>query len=265
MNFYSYKPFKKRNLFPKFTIVFLLGLSFALFFSSAFTIVTGIENAVQYVKQIVLTSNGTTIWTTWVVLDWATSKVWATYICNPALYDCALIASVVSLVNNPIGDNLWDHTAAQNIRLWNNYLSYAWATNEWLRVFSNNNIGVSKNLYVSWDLNISWTWMFNWDAIAYLNFDVLWRTKLHWNLQANGNSYFSGKVWINIENSVINQPDLEVNNVLRITPTPLTTNACSLEWSIVYDTTSHLCFCNGTARKKVSDWVTDCYSWIPAG
>jgi hypothetical protein len=59
MSFNAYKPFtKKRNLFPKFTIVFLLGISFALLFSNAFPIVTGIENATQYIKEIILTNDG---------------------------------------------------------------------------------------------------------------------------------------------------------------------------------------------------------------
>jgi uncharacterized membrane protein len=57
MSFQSYKPFKRKKSFPKFAIVFLLGMSFVLFFSNAFTIVTGIENASQYIKQIILTSD----------------------------------------------------------------------------------------------------------------------------------------------------------------------------------------------------------------
>ncbi|MFZ2151468.1 MAG: hypothetical protein WAZ12_00690 [Candidatus Absconditicoccaceae bacterium] len=88
MTFHGYKPYKKRNLLPKFTIVFLLGMSFALFFSNAFTIVTGINNAVQYVKQIVLTSDGTVTGTTGIVLDGVNSRISSNYGCDSDVKNC---------------------------------------------------------------------------------------------------------------------------------------------------------------------------------
>ncbi|MCF7835215.1 hypothetical protein K9M48_04165 [Candidatus Gracilibacteria bacterium] len=75
MSFNSYRPFKKRSLLPKYLIVFLLGISFALFFSSALNIVTGIENATQYIKQIILTSDGTASGTTGIVLDGVNGRI----------------------------------------------------------------------------------------------------------------------------------------------------------------------------------------------
>gem|GEM_PF-4605380 len=57
MTFNSYKPFKKRNLLPRYIVIFLLGISFTLFFSSALNIVTDIKNATQYIKEIILTSD----------------------------------------------------------------------------------------------------------------------------------------------------------------------------------------------------------------
>ena len=98
MTFNSYKPFKRKNVFPKFTIVFLLGLSFALFFSNALTIVTGIENATQYIKQIMLTSDWSAKWTTWVVIDWYTSwgRIWSDLYCTKGFDKCINVKGLIS-------------------------------------------------------------------------------------------------------------------------------------------------------------------------
>jgi hypothetical protein len=155
----------------------MFGISFALFFSSALNIVTGIENATQYIKQIILTENWTVSWTTWVFLDWALHRVWADYLCNRVAVwtstgSCASISNLVSLVNNPSAwwwDNLWNHTATGNIRLWTHYLSY-WSTDAWLQVMSDGDVYVSNNLWVStsnpsqklhvnWNAYISWWWL----------------------------------------------------------------------------------------------------------
>ena len=115
MSFYSYKPFKKKNLFPKFTIVFLLGISFALFFANANTIVTGLTNAVQYIQKIVLTSDWTVSWTTGVVLDWLTSKIWATSICNTSLSYCVAIQNLTGSETDPTVASYIKSITSQNI------------------------------------------------------------------------------------------------------------------------------------------------------
>lgn len=98
MSFKSYKPFKTKNLFTKYTIMFLLGISFVLFFTNAFNITTNIENASQYIKQIILTDDGSTKWTTWVVIDWNTSggRIWANRYCTLDFSKCISIKSIVT-------------------------------------------------------------------------------------------------------------------------------------------------------------------------
>jgi len=98
MSFNSYKPFRKKNLFPKFTIMFLLGVSFVLFFTNAFNIVTDIENASQYIKQIILTDDWSTKWTTWVIIDWNTSggRIWSNMYCTLDFSKCITIKSIVT-------------------------------------------------------------------------------------------------------------------------------------------------------------------------
>lgn len=234
MSFNAYKPFKKRNLFPKFAIVFLLGISFAVFFSNATTIVAWITNATQYIKQIVLTTDWTSNWTTGVVLNWSNWKIWATYLCDSNLNNCILIQSLwgagtetdpvfsnsasslitslnVSNRNSAFArwnhatrwyltwytetdpqvwvttswqrcvwngsqvtctqaapawwtaDNLWDHTATEDIKLGSHYINYSWATSEWLRILPNNNVSISNMLEVAcWS---SWLnkWIRVWD------------------------------------------------------------------------------------------------------
>lgn len=98
MSFQSYKPFRRKNLFPKFAIVFLLGMSFVLFFTNAFTIVTGIENASQYIKEIILTSEWSSKWNTWIIIDWYTSwgRMWSNLYCTLDFSKCVTIKNLIS-------------------------------------------------------------------------------------------------------------------------------------------------------------------------
>ncbi|MFZ2150765.1 MAG: hypothetical protein WAZ12_00390 [Candidatus Absconditicoccaceae bacterium] len=98
MSFNSYKPFKRKNLFPKFTIVFLLGMFFVLFFTNAFTIVTGIENASQYIKQIILTNDGSTKGATGVIIDGNISggRIGSDLYCTLDFSKCVNIKGIIS-------------------------------------------------------------------------------------------------------------------------------------------------------------------------
>ncbi len=98
MSFKSYNPFKRKNLLPKYTIVFLLGIFFVLFFTNAFNIVTDIENASQYIKEIILTDNWNTKWITWVIIDWNTSwgRIWSDKYCTLDFSKCVTVKSIVS-------------------------------------------------------------------------------------------------------------------------------------------------------------------------
>lgn len=111
MSFNSYKPFKRKNLFPKFTIVFLLGMFFVLFFTNAFTIVTGIENASQYIKQIILTNDWSTKWATWVIIDWNISwgRIWSDLYCTLDFSKCVNIKGIIST---------WDLGSLWIIKTW---------------------------------------------------------------------------------------------------------------------------------------------------
>ncbi len=110
MTFNSYRPFKRKNLFSKFAIVFLLGISFALFFSNALNIVTSIENATQYIENIILTNDWTAKWTAWVILDWNTSwgRVWSQLFCTLDFSKCINIAWVVQTIDLTWFIRTWD-------------------------------------------------------------------------------------------------------------------------------------------------------------
>jgi len=104
MTFNSYRPFKRKNLFSKFAIVFLLGISFALFFSNALNIVTNIANATQYIENIILTNDWTAKWTTWIILDWNTSwgRIWAGLFCTLDFSKCVNVSLILQT-----GDLSW--------------------------------------------------------------------------------------------------------------------------------------------------------------
>ncbi|MCF7835497.1 hypothetical protein K9M48_05655, partial [Candidatus Gracilibacteria bacterium] len=72
---------KRKNSTFKYISLFLFGILFALMATQAFTIVTGIENAVQYIKQIVVTSDGTASGTTGVFIEGLSGKVGANRFC----------------------------------------------------------------------------------------------------------------------------------------------------------------------------------------
>ncbi len=77
-------------------------------------------------------------------------------------------------------DNLWNHIATMNIRLWSNRLSYTWSS-YWLKVLSNNNIQISDMLEVSCGSNIDNKWIKIWDN-SYIYDDACgwwWTTTLH--------------------------------------------------------------------------------------
>ncbi len=299
MDFHSYKPYKKRNLFPKFTIVFLLGMSFALFFSNAFTIVTGIENATQYIKQIILTADWTTSGVTGIVLDGTNSRVSANYWCDSDLKNCKK-NNVSVWTDNSIITITW--STSNIINRWNYSVIWWWISNSISWNYSaipwwNSNIINSSYSFAAWNstsISHNNTFIRNWSRSQWIssvksgtfiinapnwvwiktsnpqealdvnwNISVSWIWKISWNLQVDWNSYLSGIVWINVSSST-NWINLEVNNVLRITPQTLSDNACSVTWAIIYDTTSNLCFCNGSSRRLVTDWTTICYdSWAP--
>lgn len=154
MSFKSYKPFRKRNQLSKYLIVFLLGTSFSLFFSSALNIVTGIENATQYIKQIILTSNGAASWTTGIILDWLNWRVWTTSICDSTLNNCKLISNLATL---------WQFIFQSN---WAN-IYYTWWN---VGIWTNN---PSQKLQVVWNILASWTWTFSWNVL------IVWNTSTY--------------------------------------------------------------------------------------
>lgn len=183
MSFNSHKPFKKRNSFPKYLIVFMLGISFALFFSSALNIVTWIGNATQYIKQIILTSDWTTSGTTGIVLDWENWRVGTTSICDSTLNNCKVISNLVTL---------WQSIFQSN---WAN-IYYTW----W-------NVGIwtdspSQKLDVMWNISSSGTWSFDWNMV------VVWNTSTNklWLNQICDQDMTNCKlnnVWVHTNNSIL--------------------------------------------------------------
>lgn len=97
MTFNSYKPFKKRNLTIKYFLIFVFWMTSVLIFTNALNLVTGIENATQYIKNIILTSDWTASWNTWIILDWNTSwgRIWSELYCTLNFDRCVNIKWLV--------------------------------------------------------------------------------------------------------------------------------------------------------------------------
>ncbi len=181
MSFNAYKPFtKKRNLFPKFTIVFLLGISFALLFSNAFPIVTGIENATQYIKEIILTNDGRIDGSLWVTIDWSTSwgRIWSDLYCTKGFDKCINIKWLLStwdIVGFLTGRDLNIFKTAEIDPLSWNIISLLWrATSiEWLMRAATWNIA-------SLLLRADALETFRWTALTDIS-NLLWRaTSIEW-------------------------------------------------------------------------------------
>lgn len=187
MSFNSYRPFKKRSLLPKYLIVFLLGISFALFFSSALNIVTGIENATQYIKQIILTSDGTASGTTGIVLDWVNWRIWIWTDSPQATLQ--VIWTILWGENNSTSSNydsfiLWWRSNAINDATWaiivwwlGNYNDWTYSIIWW---WEDNEILSSWSAILWWFHNFiyensinSFIWWGSWNSISW-SYSVIW-------------------------------------------------------------------------------------------
>jgi len=198
MSFDSYRPFTKRNVFPKYVIVFMFGISFALFFSSALTIVTGVWNAVQYIKQIVLTSDGTVGWTTWIVLDWVNQRLWV-WVSNPN--NSIQVKDLINFDNSKRSTFIWNqawyhNTWNGNTAIWYQSLfnNIDWNSNTaiWYQSLFNNTV---------WNMNTA-IWWFSLAANAIWNSNTaIWQFSLaantiwNWNTAMWLSSLAANTIW----------------------------------------------------------------------
>lgn len=111
MSFTSYKPFKKRNVTAKYFLIFAFWIFSVLFFTNAFSIVTNIDNATQYIKEIILTDDWTAKWVEWVIIDWYTSwgRIGSNRYCTTDFSKCINIKSIIST---------WDLGSLWIIKTW---------------------------------------------------------------------------------------------------------------------------------------------------
>ena len=139
-------------------------------------------------------------WATWAVWatgatwpEWRQWPVWATWATGPQWFTGprwntwatgATWPQWIQWIQWPVGpqwpagtwfvDNLWNHIATQNIRLWSNRLNYTWTTSAWLRLLSNNNVSISNMLEVScWDKSAN-KWIKIWDDSRIYDDDCWW-------------------------------------------------------------------------------------------
>ncbi len=202
MSFTSYKPFKKRNLFPKYMIVFLLGIFSVVLFTRAINIVTSIDNATQYIKQIIVTSDWTIGWSQAVVIDAnATNNLvvsWGARFNSDIRVDWDILWEQATFstwgFNNVLSENYCDKdwTTCKTIddiwwtSYWNNGMTQG------VIYYNSWNVGIwtdnpSQALEVSWNIAVSWTWTFNLLGVWTL-WDI-WKSNTAW--------LFGGRVWIN--------------------------------------------------------------------
>lgn len=296
MTFHWYKPYKKRNLLPKFTIVFLLGMSFALFFSNAFTIVTGINNAVQYVKQIVLTSDWTVTWTTGIVLDWVNSRISSNYWCDSDVKNCkrnnvwvwtdnsiiTITGSTNNIINRGNYSIIWWWLS--NSISWNYSVIPGWNSNT---INANNSFAAWNNTSVShnntfirnWSRSIwvssikSWTFIINVPNWMWINTsDPQADLDINWDMNVSWTWVLSDLItWTwTISNLIVS--DWTFNWSIKVPSWSAIewANDCSSHWvwAIRYDGwLMELCVCDWSLRKKVYSWAMLCVpSWgAPVG
>lgn len=90
----------------KFWLLWLLVIMLSVGMSYWLTITNSFDNAVQYIKTILLTSNGNNSWVLWVKLDWVNSQVWSSQYCDQAGTWCFGSNNVASGV---AAFARWDH------------------------------------------------------------------------------------------------------------------------------------------------------------
>ncbi len=291
MTFHWYKPYKKRNLLPKFAIVFLLGMSFALFFSNAFTIVTGIENATQYIKQIILTSNWTTSWVTGIILDGINSRISANYWCDSDAKNCKRnnvwvwtdnsTIIITGSTNNII--NRWNYSVIwwwfSNSLSWN-YSVIPWWDSNYINannsfaIWNNTSISHNNTFLRNWSLSMgitsvkSWTFIINspnWVGINTNNpqyaLDVAWDINISWTWILSNLIAWTWTI------STLVVSDWTFNGSIKVPSWSAIewANNCVSHWvwAIRYDGwLMELCVCDWSNRKKVYSWAMLC---VPVG
>lgn len=293
MSFTSYKPFKKRNLFPKYMIVFLLGIFSVVLFTRAINIVTSIDNATQYIKQIIVTSDWTSAWSQAVVIDAAATN-------NLVVNWKSRFNSGVNIIGNLDWTkailNTWEFT---NV-LSQNYCDKAWTTCKtiadmwWLSYWNDGEtqgiiyynswkVGIwtdnpSQALAVSWNISVSWTWTFKllgawtlwiWgkDSVSWIfwgkvgmgtadpqsTLDIVWDLIVSWTWDIEILAANYWKFWSSIA----------IPSVSSIT---WESNACTNLWWLKFEYIfEELCVCNWTSWIRASDPAYLCVpsAWGP--
>ncbi len=88
----------KKIVLAIFTVFVLSGTMYALNISSS------IDNAIQYIKYVFITDDGTSAGNTWVVLDWVNSEVWSTKYCDINGQNCIIpnTGGVLNMEKDPV-------------------------------------------------------------------------------------------------------------------------------------------------------------------
>ncbi len=239
-----------------------------LIFTNAFNIVTNIDNAVQYIQQIVLTSDWTSSWTTWVILDGPSSKVWSDRYCDKWMTNCKKFPTIVTT---------WDIVGFLTWWSLSWYLTW-W----WINILAKTNLSCSNNQipkfnwsawvcwtdtdtdkyissasFANWIITLSGAW---WGTNVSVNLDWRYRTwadlfQINWNY-----IYYNGvaNIWIWLVNPSY-KLDVNwmanINGSIKISQTNSTCTSAN-EWEIIYNWS---CF-------RWCNWVTwtdlsNCSGW----
>ncbi len=206
MTFNFYKPFKSRSSSVKYISIFVLWMFSVLFFTNATNIATNIDNAVQYIKQIVLTNNWSSSWTTWVILDWSNSKVWSDRYCDRNMLNCKKIPTILTT---------WDINtlATTDLSSCNNWETprFNWTS----RICVTN---TDKYIYSSsfnssnWVLTLIWSW---WSSNITTSLD--WRYRTGTDLFVSDSNWVHYSAWnIGIWTNSSSSEKLQIWNINQI-------------------------------------------------
>jgi len=200
--------FTKKVLFTGLGVVLWVSLVVSV---RAFTIDTGVPNAIAYLKKIVLMDSAGT--TTWVILDGSGWKIQANSFCTVAWLDCKTATQLLTWETDPVFlVYSWNYVLLTQTGNWNsshnklNTSSWNWDTAYISSNSLNNASGVWNTTTTivnnsSWGRNSAynrvfnnWTWLLSntwrvrsWNNISYTGWNIwIWTSTPDTKLDVNG-------------------------------------------------------------------------------
>ncbi len=164
---------------------------------------------------------------------------------------------------NILGDNLWNHTATGNIKMWTHLISYSWIDNKWVRFDTDNNFNATQKIKTMKTIQIGDAWQgdclpSNGGEIRFISNCFQWcdgtsRKDITW----------SGCNWATNNACLGTLPTYAISTSIGSIPGNTYRNYATTAWACTYICNAGFAY-NSSTHDCVATTIERACEWLPA-